>query len=219
MRPVLRSAADYVRDAGRAMIAFLVGAVFTVGGLALDFFSVQVPSRLMVVGGLLLMAWGQFWAYHKLRLRHVESETQLSELKRQLQAARGDRPEVDDRLELLGEVPGLRPPDSEADLREMEALSLQPDPDHMDTIGLTVKREIEPPLLDVRCTGPIYSVICTYLLPEAGLIMSMEPVLREPDRILMRLGEKPLPVGTAVWLKLFSPVPIRLKKIAIGRLR
>ena len=158
------------------------------------------------------MAGAQFWAYYKLWLKHEDALSQL-------RAARGERPEVDDRLEILEEAVGLRPPDSEADIREMEALGLQPDPDHMDTVRLRVRTEIEPPLLDIRCTGPIYSVTCVYLIPEAELIMSMEPVLREPDRILMQLGEKPLPVGTAIFLKLFSPVPIRLKRIAIGRKR
>lgn len=194
------------------MIAFLVGAAFTLTGLALDLFGVQVPTSLMVVGGVVLMAGGQFWAYHKLRLKHEDAQSQL-------RAARGDRPEVDGRLELLEEFGGLRPPDSEAGIREMRALSLQPDPDHMDTIKLRVKTEIEPPLLDIRCTAPVYSVICVHYLPGEEPIMLMEPVLRESDRILMRLGEKPLPVGTAVLLKLFSPVPIRLKRIAIGRRR
>jgi hypothetical protein len=175
-------------------LAFGGGLVVTAAGVVVGLLSL---SALGYIFAALLAAAGLWLVFTELRER--------------------SRPKIDPRLELERDAGSLRPPDSDADIKNMAALGVAPEPDHEYTLQLRVKAEINPPLLDVECTGPIYSVICVYRLPEGDEIMTIEPVLRKPDRVLMRLGDKPLAAGTGVLLKLFSPVPIQLKRIAIGR--
>ena len=72
LRSILRSIVHYARDAGGAVIAFLVGTAFTLGGFVSDLLGVHVRGRLAEAGGGLLMVCAQFWAYHKLRMRNIE---------------------------------------------------------------------------------------------------------------------------------------------------
>ncbi|HEY0512726.1 MAG TPA: hypothetical protein VGH73_12525 [Thermoanaerobaculia bacterium] len=156
--------------------------------------------RLTVAALVLLVFLAQYLAWRK-----------------QYRANHSEGPEIDHRLELLDEAVGLRPSDSEAEIREMQALNIAPDPDHLNTSLFRVRAEIDPPLLDIQGTGPIYSAICVYHRSKEDLVMTTEPVRRKPDRILMQLGEKPLPIGATISLKLFSPAPLLLKKVVIGK--
>ena len=101
-----------------------------------------------------------------------------------------------------------------------KALSLEPFPDHELSLTLRAKAEIDPPALGVKCTAPIYRSFALYR--EGGdseLIMVPGPVRRRGDEVFFAFGGHPLPVGTVFLIKIFSPVPISLKRAGLARVR
>jgi hypothetical protein len=129
----------------------------------------------------------------------------------QREAARGHRPEMDPRLELLEETPGLTPPANRPDL------SLECLPDHQLSLILRAKAEIDPPALTVDCDAPVYRAFALYQRAGEEAIMIPEPEHRRQTGVLFSFGNQPLPVGTRFLFKIYSPVPIELKRARVAK--
>lgn len=198
-----------MREAGGAVTAFLGGILFLVLTLTLDYIETRwgstLPKEVTVGTGIVLMVWGQFWAYHKLRIRHEKPQ-----------------PRIDERLELLEEAPALTPHEHPISREIAEKLGAQhsPSPEHQLLVHLGARAEIDPPALTVEATVPIYESSAFVRRPgEEDSTMTLESINRRQERRTIPFGDRALPPGTRFLLVLNSPVPIRLKAVSVAERR
>jgi hypothetical protein len=162
--------------------------------------------RLSIAGAVLMVFLAQYLAWRKQYLaNHPEG------------------PEIDERLELLEEAPSLTIHDDATTRRLEQMFPTEPYPEHNVSARLRSKSAIDHAILTVQCTAPIYRVLQFYC--EAG---ETEPVMvlprigyRQPqqDLIVATFKDGPLAPGSSFLIKIFSPVPIALKRVSIGPMR
>ncbi|MDY7091415.1 MAG: hypothetical protein SX243_00435 [Acidobacteriota bacterium] len=201
-RQIWKSLVEYVREAVGAVIAFLGGVVVFLSTLGLNWierrFGLVVPSEVTIAGGVILMIWGQFWAYHKLRLKTVA-------------LMRFREPEFDSRLEPLGYKVRLQPA-SEDDTR---GLAIDPDPSHLLEVTAGVLEELRAENVLAECTDAIYSVGVVWRSPDGEQLFSIEATHVSPERVIIPIPLDPLPCRSIFQLHLGVNGEARLLKLAI----
>lgn len=211
---------EYWRAVCRHWVAFVTGslliALYTV--LVLGFpdtpgktwhFWNHLPPLAVLSLAVLGMILAQFLAW-----RDVRDERNV--LRTDLETLRSDqRPDIDERLELLEEAPSLTVPDDSVTREIEKTFPTAPYPEHTLSVGLGVRAEIDPPTLVIECSAPIYKASAYYCRRpgKEDPVMVLDPLRRSQERVMFRFGDVPLPAGAKLLVKLYSPAPLRLKRV------
>jgi hypothetical protein len=155
-------------------------------------------NRIILVACVVVFSAAQYLAWRKLRL-----------------SADRHGPEVDDRLHLVEEKPGLT--DKQSPVRRMlERDTGRIYPDYYLSVTLRVKTEVAPPALIVECTAPIYQASAFYFSEQRTASPSREPRNLSHNRVLLVFHSAILLPGRRITINLYSPVPISVKSIDVA---
>lgn len=216
MLELLKSIPEYIKEAVGAVIAFLGGVVAFLVGLILSYYDVTLPGKWSMAGGLLLMVWGQFWAYHKQRLRHVkateDAAEKLAQLEDKVRALSNLEPDLDERLEILSYKPRLIQ-HTDWDRQTWETFNMDPEPDHFLEVIIGARVELDATGVVVECNGPIYRAGAFWLEPMDEIVASIEHCHRLPERVLVPFLKRPLPARTVFTLHLYGETSTRLVSV------
>jgi len=122
---------------------------------------------------------------------------------------------IDRRLELLEEDPRLTQTEFSSN-----AYSKNPPegfPDHCLLVKLRVKKRIRN-VLTLECDVPIYRAIARYRAPRSATITQSNffPKRNLGNRIVVTVGDGPLPSGAELVISLFSSSALSLRRVMVG---
>jgi len=135
--------------------------------------------------------------------------------RKQYLADHPEGPEIDKRLELLEEIPGLSgaPSDTIKEMAKALQVFIEPRPAFTLFAHFTVRAQIESPILYLECDAPIYRAIGRYRKPNFGEQVRAEEIKNLQERAWVQFGNAPLLAGATLSVILSSSVPLRLKRV------
>lgn len=135
--------------------------------------------------------------------------------RKQYLANHPEGPEIDKRLELLEEIPGLSgaPSDTIKEMAKALQVFIEPRPAFTLFAHFTVRAQIESPILYLECDAPIYRAIGRYRKPNFGEQVGAEEIKNLQERAWVQFGNAPLLAGATLSVILSSSVPLRLKRV------
>ena len=169
-----------------------------------------IPAAIGLGAGLLVYGFDLAIAsarIHARQKREVEQEMALE-------------PEIDKRLELVGETPVLAPRWSPEDpltkgVREAFGASRQPNPRYALNVRLRVVEDLKPPRLVAQFSEPIYGAVARYRRPGTTEIEATA-LRRVQERVTFLLGVEPLPPETSILMTVHSYDRLRLRRITVA---
>lgn len=202
---------------GSAVTAFLGGAATVILGVLLSYLDWwPVPEKYTTIVGLLAMVGSAFWAYHKQRIKHLDSTSSLEKaiagLNSRLTTA---KPEIGVPFVLLN--CRLRKINrQESDVIRWEIHNIDAKPDHILEVLLGVEESIPASTIVVECDGPIYDLSVYWKLPDDEPLLSADHKHDLPEVVTVAT-RKPLPAKTYFSLQLYVEPPIHLRRVTLRR--